>query len=37
MAEDRIPMSREGFDERKAKLDRLRSVEGIVIRDPLDF
>src|SRR6476661_1187279 len=31
MAEDRIPMTREGYDERKAKLDHMRNIEMIEI------
>jgi hypothetical protein len=31
MAEDRIPMTREGYDKLKAELDRFRSVEMIEI------
>ena len=27
MADDRVPMTREGYDDRKAKLDRMRHVE----------
>lgn len=31
MADDRIPMTREGYDERKAKLDHMRNAEMIEI------
>jgi transcription elongation factor GreA len=31
MPEDRIPMTREGYDKRKAQLDRMKSVEMIEI------
>jgi len=31
MPDDRIPMSREGFDKKKAELDRLQNVEMIAV------
>jgi transcription elongation factor GreA len=31
MADDRIPMSREGFDKKKADLDRLQNIEMIAV------
>jgi transcription elongation factor GreA len=31
MADDRIPMTREGFDKKKADLDRLQNVEMIAV------
>lgn len=31
MADDRIPMTREGYDERKARLDYLRNVEMVEV------
>lgn len=31
MAEDRVPMTREGYDERKAKLDHMRNSEMIEV------
>src|SRR5437764_3618303 len=31
MADDRIPMSREGFDKKRGELDRLQNVEMIAV------